>query len=842
MKPDITTEEYFNNNVFSIDAFNKKYAMFEGETYVQALQRVCQAIASVEDDPKKQLYWSERWFNEIYDDWWHPAGSIMQGAGSKKGISLCNCTYVSLGDNSDKEWDNLESIIKNGAYTVAKCAAYRQGLGIDFSRIRPKNFKINNSSNESLGSIHWMKFIDGLGYYVGQLGRVPAFLISLSCSHPDIEDFIKIKSDYTQIQNANISVQCSDDFYKAVMNNQKWQLKFEICEIKKGQKVYIDEHSTDMDCKYDDAVKSWYYVAKHDRPYEFFSKEIEAKDLLKQIAVNMFKNGEPGIQNIDVARRYSNSDYVGEKIGGSNACSEQYLSRESLCVLSSINCGKFSKDYDDELKKIAVSINRFLDNVNEYELRHHKYATPHQKKAIESLRRTGAGITNIGAWLFKNDLIYGSKDGNHAIAEFVKQYNFYLYESSIELGKEKGSFKLFNQKLLEKSPFIQHMMKLGLKFTHLRNVTCSSIAPTGSLSLMFRDYIMSYGIEPAFGLYYWKRTRISGQYQYYFCVPNMVRKVFLDKGFPIPIDSDTIKDEWDGSKGKIIAAYIDENLKKLNINFKSSFDVSAMDKLDLMSQVMKNIDSSISVTYILSEKSSWKDVYQLILEAWHRGVKSIAAFPDKKMYGIVSSIPFRELATNLIKDGIVIHKQNFTKSELQELNLDSNEGSILRNNAPKRPKSLIAECYRYNKHIVVVGLLNGSPYEVMSVPDLNIKINDKSSYRVVKVSRGHYKLLIDDNIIIDDITKKNNDNEEALCRMISTNLRHGTNLEYIVHQLEKTKGDLTNIAKSIARTLKKFVKNGTKVSGFTCPGCQSNDTERQEGCITCINCGWSKCL
>lgn len=88
---DQTTEDYFGGNKFSIDAFNKKYTTINGETYTQALKRVCDYVASVEKTPKQKEYWSDKWFDEIYNDWWHPAGSIMQGAGSGRKISMANC-------------------------------------------------------------------------------------------------------------------------------------------------------------------------------------------------------------------------------------------------------------------------------------------------------------------------------------------------------------------------------------------------------------------------------------------------------------------------------------------------------------------------------------------------------------------------------------------------------------------------------------------------------------------------------------------------------------------------------------------------------------------------------
>jgi len=87
----LSTEEYFQNNQFSIDAFKKKYALHEEESYVHAVKRVCDFIASVEKTEELRQFWSARWFDEIFNDWWHPAGSIMQGAGSGRKISLANC-------------------------------------------------------------------------------------------------------------------------------------------------------------------------------------------------------------------------------------------------------------------------------------------------------------------------------------------------------------------------------------------------------------------------------------------------------------------------------------------------------------------------------------------------------------------------------------------------------------------------------------------------------------------------------------------------------------------------------------------------------------------------------
>lgn len=851
---DETTSQYFRGNQFSIDAFEKKYRATPDETYVQAIKRVCDDIASVEDTPEARDYWSARWFDEIYNDWWHPAGSITQGAGCGRKISKSNCTTLSLGTlRDDEEWDNLESIIRNTAYSVAKCAAYRQGLGVDFSRLRPAGTSVYNSASRSTGAVHWMKFIDSIGYFVGQHGRIPAMLFSLSCSHPDVIEFIGVKGDRTIIQNANISVQVTQAFYDAVEADADWHMVFDIPEVSVGDRVYLDGESATTDCLVEQREghpRRFYRLATHRRPAERFVRVEKARLVLEMIARNMHLHAEPGIQNIDLARRLSNSDYVYDpldeydsRIVSSNACSEQYLSLESLCVLASQNSARFSSDwalFERQQQKIASSMNHFLDNVNEAELRSHTYATPRQRLAIEKLRRTGAGYTNLDGWLFKMGLEYGSPEAVEAVRRYTERFNYHLYAHSIENGRNKGSFGLFDRDKLERSPFIQRMMALGLTFDALRNVTCSSIAPAGTLSLMFREEVMSYGAEPGFGTFYWKRTRISGKYEYYFCVPSVVRQVFAERGHPLPMDSDSIKDTWDGKHGKKVVAFIEEWAPRLGIRLRKSTDVSPTAKLDMMSAMMENIDSSISITYMLPEGTDWKDIYDFILLANKKGVKSIAAFPDRQMYGIVSYEPFKELALRLTRQGIPIHPQNFTEEEARQLG-DFSTGHIAKTTAPKRPRDLPCDLYvftaRGRKFTVAVGLLDGDPYEVMAAENLVV---DATRGVLRKHKKGVYHLLsTEGDILCEDFSSRSSEDEEGLARMVSTALRHGADVHFVADQLSKTRGALQSLARVLARALKKYLRD--QVVHQACPDCGMEPLTREEGCVRCTNCGYSKC-
>jgi ribonucleoside-diphosphate reductase alpha chain len=246
---------------------------------------------------------------------------------------------------------------------------------------------------------------------------------------------------------------------------------------------------------------------------------------------------------------------------------------------------------------------------------------------------------------------------------------------------------------------------------------------------------------------------------------------------------------------------------------------------------------------MLPENSDVKDIENFIVEAHRRGLKSIAAFPDKKMYGIISYIPFKELAFKLKAEGVDLHPQNFVEEELKQLNLSSNYIQI--SSAPKRPKILDADIYSITaggeKFVVCVGLLNGAPYEMFAghMNGLNFKFKEKKG-TIEKVKRGVYKLNIGDEIEVDDFAQQFTAVEKAIFRMVSTNLRHGVPIHFIVEQLQKSSDDLTSLSAAAARVLKKYIKDGQTLTGTSCPNCGNNNLVYNDGCVSCA-CGWSKC-
>jgi hypothetical protein len=236
-------------------------------------------------------------------------------------------------------------------------------------------------------------------------------------------------------------------------------------------------------------------------------------------------------------------------------------------------------------------------------------------------------------------------------------------------------------------------------------------------------------------------------------------------------------------------------------------------------------------------------VYNFIIEAHKREVKSIAAFPDKKMYGIVSNIAFKDLALKLRKDGVDIHHQNFSDHELKELNMSREAIQSVAVSSPKRLDELDADIHvvavKGEKFAIVIGIQNGQPYEIFGghVNGLGLKTNFKKG-KISKVKRGQYALEFDD-VYIEDFSKQFTPTEVILFRMASLSLRNGVPIDEIVQQLQKASADITTMAAAASRVLKKYIKNGAPVTGQRCPTC-GKELVYLEGCVSCT-CGWSRC-
>lgn len=767
-------DNYFYNNELGEDIFNRKYKSYENETFKDRIEKVCDEISNVDNDNE----YKDIWFKQIYDDnIWMPGGSIIASVGIESKTSVYNCTTIEIED------DTLEAI-SDARYKLLKYAAYRQGIGVEFSKLRPNGSALANSAKVSTGPLNWMVDFDEAANHVGQNGRKPALLFSLKDSHPDFPEFIDLKTSYDKIVNANISAHISDAFMDAVESNSEWLMTFD---------------------------------AEHD----IVERRENARDLFKRLCLNNLDFAEPGIQFIDTIHRFSNSDYVDIPVTGSNACSEKFLDPDGACNLGSINLEKVpdNKDGIDMFMESNIPlIVRFLDNVITYE-ETHPWHSP-SKKQLESqsnLRRLGIGVTNLHAWLIKVNY------DKNLLEYLFESLMYHAYKASSWLGAEKGNFKAFDINKFRQSPYIKMMEKLGLEFMHMRNAELLAIAPTGTISMLFREPVISYGIEPAFGLYYWKRTRISGKYEYYFVVPSIVNEILEKNGIDLGISKLIIRDDFIGSKGRIYAKIINDNIDLFK-GFKPSREWSVQSKLDLLSTIQKYIDSSISTTFILPEEATVDDVYNLYIGAWKNGLKSVTAYRDSSRYGIVEFIPFYERAIELLKQGKKLYESNFSEDEKKLLGL---------NKKVEKTKSRDINIHKFiaeggDKFYVVVG--------TRDIFIINYKEENRANERILAIANRLGELVKSgDEVLYKRQLERSENRLNRFTRMLSSCYKIGL-LNEALNILDEY-AIVGNLAWYIVRRVFNYRKTVTK-----CSVCGSeNVVPTDDGCFICLDCGTTKC-
>lgn len=245
----------------------------------------------------------------------------------------------------------------------------------------------------------------------------------------------------------------------------------------------------------------------------------------------------------------------------------------------------------------------------------------------------------------------------------------------------------------------------------------------------------------------------------------------------------------------------------------TSNDVDWSASVDIQSVAQKWIDHAISKTCNLPNDVTKELVADVYMKAWEAGCKGFTVYRDGCRTGVLVSASEKK-------------KENIQKT-----------------NAPKRPQTLDCDIHhtrsRGEDFFVLVGIFEGHPYEVFAGKNGCITTLKKGT--LTKKKRGEYELKAEDGSVVQNVCDLLTDEQAVITRMISLSLRHGSDIAYVVDQLEKSPGDMTNFGKAMARVLKKYIPDGTKASGVACPSCSSSNVVRLEGCLTCKDCGHSKC-
>lgn len=797
------TIKYFNGDDLAAKVWLDKYALYDNEDNLLELtptdmhKRLAKEFARIEQNKFKHPLSYDEIF-AMFDRFKRiiPQGSPMYGVGNKyKYISLSNCFVIS------PPYDSYSGIMHTDAEMVA-LSSRRGGVGTDISKLRPKNMLVKNSAKTTTGAVSFMERFSNTIREVGQNARRGALLLSISVRHPDIFDFIRIKRDLTKVTGSNITVQFCDEFMKAVENNQEFILQWPVCK----------EHADEMKL-----------------PFPVVSKTVKAKDIWDEFIIGARDFAEPGACFIDTVHRESTCYHHGMQEVSSNPCGEQYLPPNSSCRLIVIlllsyvkkpftseaefdfesfyqDCYHMQRLADDMVDLEIEAINRIIEKIeNDHEPEHIKQTALDLWRNIRRTsfkdRRTGCGFTGLGDTIAALNMKYGSEASIQFAEQMQQTFKYAVYQSSVDMAEELGPFEgwtgiendlksTFIQRLKHDNPgLVKKMAKYGR-----RNSVLMTIAPTGSVSCLTQT---TSGIEPVFELEYMRRKKIN---------PGDINaKIdFVDpKG-----------DKWQMFKvnHKGLQDWINIT-KESDIKLSPYYGATANEidwiaKTRLQGVLQRHIDNSISVTTNLPSDVSYEVVSQIYLHSWRNGAKGCTVYRDGCRTGV------------LIKN----EQSNKVKERPKELQCDVHHATI-----------------KGVQYFILVGKLDDKPYEVFAGKN-GFLPRDISCGRIIKKRNNFYKAEFDgSDIELAPVTAVMEEHEEIISRLTSALLRSGADMHLIVKQLEKVgeRQDIHSFARCISRILKKYIPDGT-LENEPCPDC-GHGLIRQEGCKTCLNCGYSKC-
>jgi len=757
-----------------------RFKQRDGTAIDQTIEDTWMRVASALAEAEKdqdQEIWTTRFFEALSDYRFLPAGRILSGAGTQRRVTLFNC-FV-MGTISD-DMAGIFDHLKQAALTMQQGG----GIGYDFSTLRPEGALVKGVGADASGPLSFMDVWDAMCRTIMSAGsRRGAMMATMACDHPDIEAFIAAKHDARRLRMFNLSVLISDAFMAAVKAGENWDLVFD-------SKVY---------------------------------KTLGARDLWESIMAATFEYAEPGVIFIDRINERNNLSYC-EQINATNPCGEQPLPPYGACLLGSINLARLVENpfeagagIDatglDQLVKVAV---RMMDNVIDLS----NFPLEQQKAEAVAKRRIGLGITGLADALIFCGYTYGSKQAAALSKSWMAQIKRSAYKASIELAREKGSFPLFDADAYLKSGLVRELddeIRSDIKRHGIRNALLTSIAPTGTISLLAQN--VSSGIEPVFSFSY-------------------KRSVLLPDGSK----SDTSVVDY--AYGRFREKF--GNDASLPDCFVTAQTLSPQDHLVMQAAVQEHVDSSISKTINCPKTISFdafKDIYQL---AYDLDLKSCTTYRPNDVTGAVLKLD--ETANTTGSDD---HGQTSLALDAPAPPLNTDDSGIVYMKQPLERDSVLPG-YTYkvrwpeSDHAIYITLNDiiqndrRRPFEIF--------INSKNM--------EHYAWTV------------------ALTRMISAVFRRGGDVSFVVEELKAVfdpRGGqwmngkyIPSLLAAIGGVIERhmidtgFIKTREESSGpaFSgenppeinrlsemkfCPKCNMPSLVFQEGCHSCLSCGYSKC-
>ena len=495
--------------------------------------------------------------------------------------------------------DSLESIMR-AATEAAMIFKSGGGVGINYSKLRPQGDIVRSTGGQASGPVSFMRIIDVITDVVKQGGRRRgANMGILEIWHPDIIKFIEAKAKPGNLENFNLSVMITEDFWK-----------------------YYEEGKD--------------YPLINPRNGEVWGT-VDPREVFRKIAEMAWRTGDPGVLFADnINKRNILREYLGE-IKSTNPCGEEPLYPYESCNLGSMNLyayvrrenGLVTFDWDEYSKDIRKAL-RFLDNIIDV----NKFPIPEIEKMTKKTRKVGLGLMGLADALFALGIPYNSEEGFSFMRKAAEYLTYFAMLESVERAKERGSFPLF-----PKSGYVRGEMPVE-GFYHpeiwnldwdllreqimkngIRNAEVTTIAPTGSISMIAE---VSSGIEPQFALVFEKRVTVGS----FFYVDVEFERQLKENGL---YSEKILKDiaENGGSLYGIEAPEGKEDvIERMKRVFLVAYDIHWWDHIRAEAEISRWICAAVSKTINMPNWVSVSDIEKAYLFAHRLGLKGITVYRD----------------------------------------------------------------------------------------------------------------------------------------------------------------------------------------------------------------------
>jgi len=530
------------------------------ESTSQMFSRVAKSLAEVEKQYGKSKAEVSRYQNEFYRLMtsleFLPNSPTLMNAGTMF-RQLSACFVLPVDDSIEGIFDTLKA-----AAIIHKTGG---GTGFSFSRLRPRGDVVRTTGGIASGAISFAKIYDVATEVMKQGGRRRgANMGILRVDHPEIMDFIVAKEKEGVLRNFNISVAITNKFMEAVEKDGD----FELINPRNGEVV----------------------------------KTLKARAIWNLIVMMAWKNGEPGVVFLDAINRHNPTPHMGQ-IESTNPCGEQPLLPYESCNLGSIDVSKFVTDDGkmewDRLRKTVRLAVRFLDNVVDANV----YTLSEIKKITKGNRKIGLGAMGFADMLIKMGIKYDTEEGLRTAEKLMKFINDEGKKMSVELGEERGSFPNFKGSIW------------AGKFETMRNATVTTIAPTGTISIIAG---CSQGIEPLFAIAYVREVAESlGRSLVE--VNSLFENMALKEGF---YSEELIKKISKRTSVQDVEE-IPEHVRKL---FVTAHDISAEWHVRMQAAFQKYTDNAVSKTINFPNWATPSDIEKAYLLAYKLGCKGITVY------------------------------------------------------------------------------------------------------------------------------------------------------------------------------------------------------------------------